>query len=283
MFRGAFLILYSPGRSAYCVGCSTCTKACGACYPTLTLPTSHAGVNDLERSDPGEGQASKYALLISDTYLIEDGPPQQLTNMATRNWSEIAYFFSVRLSTLCTALASLRVFLHAHAHVPVLILQMACVFDNQLHHGHDVDAGPSSCTVRSFCCWAEVLPRRAMVKLCQCPFSAVCHLLHVSVQDEEEEAEPEQPAKKPVKEEAVFAGNKHLRSEDQKYREINDDRQVASTHAIDLSAGRFTAGATTACWRLACQDFPASMMAVAADTVFAQSLQHHFLYQSSEP
>ena len=57
----------------------------------------HAGVSDLERSDPGEGQASKYALLISDTYLVEDGPPQQLTNMATRRWSDVAYFFTVRL------------------------------------------------------------------------------------------------------------------------------------------------------------------------------------------
>ena len=61
-----------------------------------------------------------------------------------------------------------------------------------------------------------------------------CHGLHMSVQDEEEEAEPEQPAKKPVKEEAVFAGNKNLRSEDQKYREINDDRQVIPTHMPEL-------------------------------------------------
>ena len=67
-------------------------------------------MSDLERSDPGEGQASKYALLISDTYLIEEGPPQQLTNMATRRWSDIAYFFAVRLSILRPALASLRIF-----------------------------------------------------------------------------------------------------------------------------------------------------------------------------
>ncbi|CAL5222238.1 g4572 [Coccomyxa viridis] len=104
------------------------------------------GVSDLERSDPGEGQASQYALLISDTYLIEEGPPQQLTNMATRRWSDIAYFFA----------------------------------------------------------------------------------------DEEEEAEPEKPAKKPVKEEAVFAGNKNLRSEDQKYREINDDRKKQKENQEDL-------------------------------------------------
>lgn len=54
-------------------------------------------MSDLERSDPGEGQASKYALMVSDTYLIEDGEPLQLTNVAARNWSDAAYFFKVRL------------------------------------------------------------------------------------------------------------------------------------------------------------------------------------------
>ena len=43
---------------------------------------------------------------------------------------------------------------------------------------------------------------------------------------DEEEAEPEKPVKKAVKEEALFAGNKNLRSEDQKYREIHDDRRA---------------------------------------------------------
>ena len=62
-------------------------------------------MSDLERSDPGEGQASKYALLISDTYLVEDGQPQQLTNMATRRWSDVAYFFTVRPSMPREALA----------------------------------------------------------------------------------------------------------------------------------------------------------------------------------
>lgn len=56
-----------------------------------------AVVSDLERSDPGEGQASKYALMVSDTYLIEDGEPLQLTNVAARNWSDAAYFFKVQL------------------------------------------------------------------------------------------------------------------------------------------------------------------------------------------
>ena len=46
------------------------------------------------------------------------------------------------------------------------------------------------------------------------------------LQGEEEEAEPEKPAKKQVREEDVFAGNKNLRSEDQKFREMHDDRQV---------------------------------------------------------
>ncbi len=70
--------------------------------------------------------------------------------------------------------------------------------------------------------------------------------MHASVQDEEEEAEPEKPAKKPVKEEAVFAGNKNLRSEDQKYREINDDRQAPPTNAKEMPARRLDAGAMTA-------------------------------------
>lgn len=54
-----------------------------------------AGVNDLDRSDPGEGQASKYALMIADTYLIEDSGPTLLTNLCPRNWSDAAYFFKV--------------------------------------------------------------------------------------------------------------------------------------------------------------------------------------------
>jgi hypothetical protein len=62
----------------------------------LRVVLGHAGVNDLERSDPGEGQASKYALLISDTYLIDDGEPTQLTSTCPRNWSDAAYFFKVR-------------------------------------------------------------------------------------------------------------------------------------------------------------------------------------------
>ena len=44
------------------------------------------------------------------------------------------------------------------------------------------------------------------------------------MQGEEEEAAPEKPAKKPVREEDVFAGNKNLRSEDVKFREMHDDR-----------------------------------------------------------
>lgn len=69
----------------------------------LRFPTWRAGVSELERSDPGEGQASKYALLISDTYLIEEGQPQQLTSMATRKWSDVAYFFAVRFDSTCSS------------------------------------------------------------------------------------------------------------------------------------------------------------------------------------
>ena len=63
--------------------------------------------------------------------------------------------------------------------------------------------------------------------------------------------EPEQPAKKPVTEEAVFAGNKNLRSEDQKYREINDDRQAIPTHMPEIFPVRRLAAGNTTCmlWR----------------------------------
>ena len=54
------------------------------------------------------------------------------------------------------------------------------------------------------------------------------------VQDEEEEAEPEKPVKKAAKEEGLFAGNKNLRSEDQKYREIHDDRRAPPLPALVL-------------------------------------------------
>ena len=88
------------------------------CYLRLRYPSWHAGVSDLERSDPGEGQASKYALLISDTYLIEEGPPQQLTNMATRRWSDVAYFFAVRLFTAAHSASLSKSFrMVASAHV----------------------------------------------------------------------------------------------------------------------------------------------------------------------
>lgn len=62
-----------------------------------TLLSCNAGASDLERSDPGEGQAAKYAILLADTYLVGDGPPAQLTNACPRSWSDAAYFFKVRL------------------------------------------------------------------------------------------------------------------------------------------------------------------------------------------
>ncbi|CAK0786832.1 hypothetical protein CVIRNUC_010046 [Coccomyxa viridis] len=106
------------------------------------------GASDLERSDPGEGQASRYAILLADTYLIGDGPPAQLTNACPRSWSDAAYFFK----------------------------------------------------------------------------------------GEEEEAASEKPAKKPVREEDVFAGNKNLRSEDVKFREMHDDRKKQKENQEDLLA-----------------------------------------------
>ena len=54
---------------------------------------------DLERSDAGPDQASTYALLLADTYLVpnEAGKaPECLTSAAPRVWSEVAYYFKVR-------------------------------------------------------------------------------------------------------------------------------------------------------------------------------------------
>ena len=53
-------------------------------------------------------------------------------------------------------------------------------------------------------------------------------LTRALLQGEEEEAAPEKPTKKPAREEDVFAGNKNLRSEDVKFREMHDDRCAGS-------------------------------------------------------
>jgi hypothetical protein len=55
-------------------------------------------VSGLERSDPGEGQASQYALLVADTYFVpaEEGKPAEcLTSLAPRTWADVAYYFKV--------------------------------------------------------------------------------------------------------------------------------------------------------------------------------------------
>jgi hypothetical protein len=65
-----------------------------------------AGVNDLERPDPGTDQAKTYALLVADTYLIpgedkedkkeEEKKTECLTSAAPKNWTDVAYYFKVR-------------------------------------------------------------------------------------------------------------------------------------------------------------------------------------------
>ena len=86
------------------------------------LLSCHAGASDLERSDPGEGQASKYAILLADTYLVGDGPPAQLTNACPRSWSDAAYFFKVRppscahASHGCSAMQHVEGSMHGAAH-----------------------------------------------------------------------------------------------------------------------------------------------------------------------
>ena len=54
---------------------------------------------DLERSDAGPDQASTYAFLLADTYLVPDQAgkaPEWLTSSAPRVWNEVAYYFKVR-------------------------------------------------------------------------------------------------------------------------------------------------------------------------------------------
>ena len=53
----------------------------------------------------------------------------------------------------------------------------------------------------------------------------------LAAQDDEEAAK-EKPAKKQTREEDVFAGNKNLRSDDQKFREMHDDRLTCHTLVI---------------------------------------------------
>ncbi len=56
------------------------------------------GVSGLERSDPGEGQAKEYALLVADTYYVpaEEGKAAEcLTSLAPRAWADVAYYFKV--------------------------------------------------------------------------------------------------------------------------------------------------------------------------------------------
>lgn len=63
---------------------------------------------DLERPDPGKGQAGSYALLVADTYLVpsEEGKPAEcLTQAVSRAWNEVAYFFKVGLG-LCSGFPS---------------------------------------------------------------------------------------------------------------------------------------------------------------------------------
>ena len=62
--------------------------------------------------------------------------------------------------------------------------------------------------------------------------------LLLAAQDDEEAAK-EKPAKKQPREEEVFAGNKNLRSEDQKFREMHDDRLTCHISVITCSDRRF--------------------------------------------
>ncbi|KAK9903552.1 hypothetical protein WJX75_008667 [Coccomyxa subellipsoidea] len=107
------------------------------------------GVSGLERSDPGEGQASQYALLVADTYFVpaEEGKPAEcLTSLAPRTWADVAYYFK----------------------------------------------------------------------------------------ENEEEEEEKQAAPKAPRDKDVFAGNKNLRSEDNKFRERDQDRRKQKENQEDL-------------------------------------------------
>lgn len=74
---------------------------------------------------------------------------------------------------------------------------------------------------------------------CGCIFTSGHSFLCMSVRTEpflaaqdDEEAVKEKPAKKQTREEDVFAGNKNLRSDDQKFREMHDDRLTCHTFVI---------------------------------------------------
>ena len=95
-------LLWAASRlQAECrMSAETCRRQVDGCMGVALigwrLLYCHAGASDLERPDPGEGQASKYAILLADTYLVGDGPPAQLTNACPRSWSDAAYFFKAR-------------------------------------------------------------------------------------------------------------------------------------------------------------------------------------------
>ena len=89
-------------------------------------------------------------------------------------------------------------------------------------------------------CWATAMLQwlRCTIGLCICAiYVKSLHwglhvlqsaLIYALMQGEEEVAAPEKPAMKQIREEDVFAGNKNLRSEDQKFREMHDDRHGCS-------------------------------------------------------
>lgn len=55
-------------------------------------------MTDLERTDAGPGQASNYALLVADTFLVhgEEGKAAEcLTAHAPKAWSDVAYNLKV--------------------------------------------------------------------------------------------------------------------------------------------------------------------------------------------
>ena len=66
-----------------------------------------AGVAGLQRPDAAKAAAKMYALQVADTVVVQPGgaPPEVVTALAPKGWTDAAYFFNVRTYS-CQSLAS---------------------------------------------------------------------------------------------------------------------------------------------------------------------------------
>ena len=57
-----------------------------------------AGVAGLQRPDAAKDASKTYALQVADTVVVQPGgaPPDVVTALAPKGWTDAAYFFNVR-------------------------------------------------------------------------------------------------------------------------------------------------------------------------------------------